>query len=168
MTELRGLRRSLVHATASCAVLATLWLILPRVMAEEPTRNDAPFDVEAGALVVDADSGQAHFSGGVVARRGAWELRAPELHVYYADGVFERAEATGPVEFSGEGLQAEAAAAHFSSDTDTVVLEGTVVVRRGDNTLEGKRAIIHLEAAKVEMEQVRGRVRLDALFPDGT
>jgi len=153
--------------------LLLLLLLCPRVwtaraegLADADTR--LPIEVTANELVVDRSRRLAIFRGDVEARQGSLLLRADEVQVSYReDGaqdsqMIQRIEARGHVRLSSAIETANGESAVYDLDRGTVVMEGNVVLTRGDNVVQGERLVVDLRARTAVVEATRGRVR--ALF----
>lgn len=135
-------------------------------LADADTR--LPVEVTADELVVERTRSLAIFRGEVEARQGSMILRADEVRVFYReDGAQDgqavrRIEAKGHVRVSSPTETASGDTAVYDLEAGTVVMEGNVVLTRGDNVVQGERLVVDLRARTAQVEATRGRVR--ALF----
>jgi lipopolysaccharide export system protein LptA len=126
--------------------------------AQEPAADDRasggrPIEIEADRLEVDQEQEFATFTGNVDAVQGELSLRADRLRVFYTDegqqqqaraaaadnqGI-RRIEAQGDVVLRQPGETAEGDAGVYDPIARTLVLEGNVVLTRGDNVVRGAR-----------------------------
>jgi lipopolysaccharide export system protein LptA len=112
-----------------------------------------PIEIQADRLVVDQEQELATFTGNVDAVQGELSLRADRLRVYYTDegqqqaapagaadnqGI-RRIEAQGGVVLRQPGETAEGDAGVYDPVARTLVLEGNVVLTRGENVVRGTR-----------------------------
>lgn len=119
-----------------------------------------PIEIQADRLVVDQDQELATFSGNVDAVQGELSLRADLLRVFYTeqgeqaqansagaaggggtagDQGIRRIEADGSVVLRQPGETAEGDAGVYDPIAETMVLEGNVVLTRGENVVRGTR-----------------------------
>lgn len=125
-----------------------------------------PIEIVADRLQVDQGQQLATFSGNVDAVQGGMNLRADKLRVFYADAAAQRPaggsaggggaagggglagggdqsirriEAEGNVLLTQPGETAEGDAGVYDPVAETLVLEGDVVLTRGQNVVRGNR-----------------------------
>jgi lipopolysaccharide export system protein LptA len=131
-----------------------------------------PIEIVADRLQVDQDQQLATFIGNVDAVQGDMTLRADRLRVFYADAAqdtaaasggggganagagggggsdqsIRRIEAEGNVILSQPGETAEGDAGVYDPVANTLVLEGNVVLTRGQNVVRGNRLDSNLQS----------------------
>lgn len=122
----------------------------------------APVEVTADELSVDRNSGQAIFSGSVVAGQGDLRLSADRVRVEYATqngqstGRINQLVATGNVTLVNGAEAAEAQEAVYSVASSEIVMTGDVLLTQGPSALAGEKLIVDLQAGTGRMV---GRVR---------
>ncbi|GBD42054.1 Lipopolysaccharide export system protein LptA [bacterium HR39] len=135
-------------------------------IADADTR--LPIEVTADELVVDRARSLAIFRGEVEARQGSMILRADEVRVFYREDGRQDGQAVRRIEAKGHGRvsspteTASGDTAVYDLEAGTVVMEGNVVLTRGDNVVQGERLVVDLRARTAQVEATRERVR--ALF----
>lgn len=141
-----------------------------------------PIEIQSDRLVVDQDQELATFSGNVDAVQGELSLRADRLRVFYTDqgeqpagasagagdnqGI-RRIEAQGGVVLKQPGETAEGDAGVYDPIAGTMVLEGNVVLTRGENVVRGTRLDSNLNSGVSVVTAAPGadrKQRVRALF----
>jgi lipopolysaccharide export system protein LptA len=120
--------------------------------AKRPGGSDnsgKPIEIVSDRLTVEQNSQIATFLGNVDAVQGDMSLRADELRVYYitdeqrqaggSDQSIRRIEAEGHVLVTTPTETAAGDSGIYDPITRKVVLEGNVVLTRGDNVVRGAR-----------------------------
>jgi lipopolysaccharide export system protein LptA len=120
-----------------------------------------PIEITADRLEVVQPDRVATFTGNVDAIQGDLVLRADELRVHYSGGeqagsaeqagAIRRIEASGNVFLSSPRETAEGDAGVYDVASNSVTLDGEVVLTRGENVIRGR----HLE-----IDLVSGRARV--------
>jgi lipopolysaccharide export system protein LptA len=158
-----GAQQAAAPRTAPAAKPAPV--VAPTTTASPPGRGAGgggsggkPIEIQADRLVVDQDQELATFSGNVDAVQGELSLRADRLRVFYTeqnnqagggaaeggggttdDQGIRRIEADGSVVLRQPGETAEGDAGVYDPVAGTMVLEGNVVLTRGQNVVRGTR-----------------------------
>lgn len=129
-----------------------------------------PIEIAADQLTVEQGRQQAAFSGNVQAVQGDLTLRADRLLVHYdlgKEGAAAQAvrliEAEGQVVIASPAESATANRAVYDVVAGTIVLEGSVVLTRGEDVVKGGRLDIDL-ANKTAVLHAAGSERVRALF----
>ncbi len=124
--------------------------------------------VRADRLKVSHEKRTASFEGNVEAVYGTLRIRCDRLEVRYGDdeGV-ESLEAQGHVRITREELEAHAQRARLDAQRFRLVLEGEPSVRRGAQTLEGRRVEIDLRTQEIEVLEARGVFELHGIKDGG-
>ena len=180
-------RRGLAAPLAAAAV-AVLLLVAsaPRAGAQQAAQQgsaeggDEPIEITADRLVLAQDQQLATFYGNVDAVQGDTTLRSDELRVYYtsseerqasgSDQSVRRLEAEGNVVITQPGETASGRSGVYDVLSRKMMLEGDVVLTRGQNVVRGDRLDVDLatdvstvsSAPAPGGERDQGRVR--ALF----
>lgn len=172
--------KSLLDGALRGAVLAAL-LVLPAAALAQG-KAASPFDggggkgpvsIEADSLEVRDKDKMAVFNGNVIVTRGTTNMRASHIKVLYRGDVQPGAvqgggaagkagqnirsiEMAGPILVSQPGQQATADKGNYDAATETVMLEGNVVLTQGSNVLKGPKLFIDLKTNRARMD---GRVK---------
>jgi lipopolysaccharide export system protein LptA len=132
-----------------------------------------PVSIEADSLEVRDKDKMAVFNGNVIVTRGTTTMRASHINVMYRGEVQPGAVASGgaagkagqnirsiemqgPILVSQPGQQATADRGTYDAATETVMLEGNVVLSQGNNVLKGPKLFIDLKTNRARMD---GRVK---------
>lgn len=155
--------RSLGRAAAAPGV-ALACLALAANLDAQTFQHDTslPIEITADTLEVAQADQVATFTGNVDAVQGDLVLRADKLRVHYrgddqgdqaaaSTGTIRRIEATGNVFLSSPRETAEGDVGVYDVASNSVTLDGTVVLTRGENVIHGR----HLE-----IDLVTGRARV--------
>lgn len=125
----------------------------------------APIEIVADSLTVRQDERLAVFSGNVDATQGDRSLRADELKVFYGDervgggqGI-RRIEANGRVVVTEPAQTAQGDRGVYDPVAERILLEGNVVLTRGDNVVRG---------GQLEMSLATGTAVVRAARPGGS
>ena len=174
-------------ATLSAAAVAVLLLIAsaPRAGAQQAAQQgsaegDEPIEITADRLVLAQDQQLATFYGNVDAVQGDTTLRSDELRVYYtsseerqasgSDQSVRRLEAEGNVVITQPGETASGRSGVYDVLSRKMMLEGDVVLTRGQNVVRGDRLDVDLETSVSTVSSAqapggqRNRERVRALF----
>jgi lipopolysaccharide export system protein LptA len=179
----QGLRAPLA-ATAAAVLL--LIAAAPRAGAQQAAQEgsaqggDEPIEITADRLVLAQDQQLATFYGNVDAVQGDTTLRSDELRVYYtsseerqasgSDQSVRRLEAEGNVVITQPGETASGRSGVYDVLTRKMMLEGDVVLTRGQNVVRGDRLDVDLETSVSTVSSARApggqrdRERVRALF----
>lgn len=144
-----------------------------------------PIEIVADRLQVNQEQQLAVFSGNVNAVQGDMNLRADQLRVFYTDTDDEpaggaaaggaggdaqsirRIEAQGNVMLSQPGETAEGDQGVYDPVANKLVLEGDVVLTRGQNVVRGNRLDSDLASGVSVVSAAPGGQRVRALFVQG-
>lgn len=123
--------------------------------------KDQPIEISADSLDVRQEEHQAVFSGNVIARQGATNLRAKTMTVHYSQGSeskpaagvaaqgITKIEAVGGVVFSTPSETAQGDTAIYNAAADTIELTGgNVLLTREQNILKGQRLTYNLATGR--------------------
>jgi lipopolysaccharide export system protein LptA len=149
-----------------------------------------PVHIEAATLVVRDKDKVATFSGNVKVTQGDTGMRCKSLLVFYeqdsaaADGgktmkadtpgpggeqKIKRLEAHGDVVVTQKEQTATGELGIFDMKTNTVTLQGNVMMTQGPNVLRGDKLIVDLTTGVSRVESGKnGRGRVQGLFQPGT
>lgn len=156
-------------------VLAWLLLALAAASARAQTGISAhdptlPIEITADRLTVEQARRQAVFAGNVEAVQGEVTLRADRLVVHYeleqggtAGRAIRRIEAEGDVVLASPEESARADRAVYDVVAGTIVLEGSVILTRGEDVVRGGRLDIDLNR-QTAVVVASGSERVRALF----
>ncbi|MES1154865.1 MAG: lipopolysaccharide transport periplasmic protein LptA [Pseudorhodoplanes sp.] len=163
----------------SCALLAATTLAgaahaqadkgVPNALQGFSTNRDKPVHIEAASLEVRDKDKVATFSGDVRVVQGDTNMRCQTLVVYYdqekspnnlkaadpgpkGQQQIRRLEAKGGVTVTQKDQVATGETANFEMKTNTVVLNGNVVVTQGQNVLRGDRLVVDLTSGISHVE----------------
>lgn len=126
------------------------------------TDTGRPVEVTSDSLRVEQGGGTAVFTGNVVVIQGDMRLSAAEVSVLYTPQVegqprrIDRITATGGVIFVTPQEVAESARAVYTLDDARLVMEGSVLLTQGPNTLASERMVVNLRDGTGTLD---GRVR---------
>jgi lipopolysaccharide export system protein LptA len=141
--------------------------------------RDQPVKIQAASLEVREKDKVATFSGDVHVVNGDTELRSKSLVVFYDDDAkgqskpqnmkaadpgpggeksIKRIEAKGGVTVVQKDQVATGESAIFNMRENTVMLNGNVVVTRGQDVLRGQRLTVDLTNGVSKMDGAGGRV----------
>lgn len=124
----------------------------------------APLDIRADRMELTQQSGELRFEGNIVATQADFSLRCQRLLArYQKDGALASLRAEGAVRVTAEGLQASAAVATYEAKSETLVLTGDPTVKRGQDTLSGKKITFWPQAGRMVVDQARGRIQAPKL-----
>lgn len=116
-----------------------------------------PMDISADRLETFDTERRAVFSGNVDAAQGEANLRSDQLEVFFTQrpgtataaganwGEIDRVIATGEVFYVTPGEVARSQRAVYQLTTATIVMTGGVVLRRGENVIQGDCLVVDLE-----------------------
>jgi lipopolysaccharide export system protein LptA len=159
---------------------------LPNALQGFSQNRDQPVKIQSDALVVRDKDKMATFTGNVHVTQGDTEMRSKVLVVYYVDSSkpgtapatamkasqpgaapgsgeqqqIRRIEATGGVRVTQKDQNADGDSGIFDMQSNTVTLNGNVVVTRGKDIVRGQRLVVDLNTG---VSRIDGG-RVDALF----
>ena len=159
----------------------------PNALQGFSQNHDQPVHIEAATLEVRDKDKVATFSGDVKVKQGDTGLRCKSLVVFYegndADGKtlqaaspgpggqqrIKRLEARGGVVVTQKEQTATGETGIFDMKTDTVTLNGNVVMTQGQNVLRGDRLVVDLTSGVSRVESGKnGQGRVQGLFQPGS
>jgi lipopolysaccharide export system protein LptA len=170
---------------ATAAALLLLIASAPRAGAQQAAqqgsaKGDEPIEITADRLVLAQDQQLATFYGNVDAVQGDTTLRSDELRVYYTSSEerqasgggqsVRRLEAEGNVVITQPGETASGRSGVYDVLSRKMMLEGDVVLTRGQNVVRGDRLDVDLETSVSTVSSAqapggqRDRERVRALF----
>jgi lipopolysaccharide export system protein LptA len=143
---------------------------LPNALQGFSQNRDQPVKIQSDALVVRDKDKMATFTGNVHVTQGDTEMRSKVLVVYYVDSgkpgtapatamktaqpgavpgsgeqqQIRRIEATGGVRVTQKDQNADGDSGIFDMQSNTVTLNGNVVVTRGKDVMRGQRLVVDL------------------------
>jgi len=159
---------------------------LPNALQGFSQNRDQPVKIQSDGLVVRDKDKMATFTGNVHVTQGDTEMRSKVLVVYYLDSSkpgptpattmrtaqpgappgsgeqqqIRRIEATGGVLVTQKEQNAAGDSGTFDMQSNTVTLNGNVVVTRGKDVVRGQRLVVDLNTG---VSRIDGG-RVDALF----
>ena len=158
----------------------------PNALQGFSQNHDQPVHIEAATLEVRDKDKMATFSGDVRVTQGDTNLRCKTLKVYYeqddANGDknkslkaatpgpggqqrIKRLEAHGGVVVTQKDQTATGETGIFDMKSNTVTLNGTVVMTQGQNVLRGDRLVVNLTSGVSRVESGKnGHDRVQGLF----
>ena len=159
----------------------------PNALQGFSQNHDQPVHIEAATLEVRDKDKVATFSGDVKVKQGDTGLRCKSLVVFYegndADGKtlqaaspgpggqqrIKRLEARGGVVVTHKEQTATGESGIFDMKTNTVTLNGNVVMTQGQNMLRGDRLVVDLTSGVSRVESGKnGQGRVQGLFQPGS
>lgn len=159
----------------------------PNALQGFSQNRDQPVHIEAATLEVRDKDKLATFSGDVKVKQGDTGLRCKSLVVFYegndADGKtlqaaspgpggqqkIKRLEARGGVVVTHKEQTATGESGIFDMKTNTVTLNGNVVMTQGQNMLRGDRLVVDLTSGVSRVESGKnGQGRVQGLFQPGS
>jgi lipopolysaccharide export system protein LptA len=159
----------------------------PNALQGFSQNHDQPVHIEAATLEVRDKDKVATFSGDVKVKQGDTGLRCKSLVVFYegndADGKtlqaaspgpggqqrIKRLEARGGVVVTHKEQTATGENGIFDMKTNTVTLNGNVVMTQGQNVLRGDRLVVDLTSGVSRVESGKnGQGRVQGLFQPGS
>ncbi|ARP98554.1 LptA/OstA family protein [Pseudorhodoplanes sinuspersici] len=154
---------------------------VPNALQGFSQNRDQPVKIEAASLEVRDKDKTAVFSGNVVVTQGDVIMKCKDLVVFYdqddpkggkvaTKGTMKaaepgpggrqsirRLEARGGVTVIQKEQTATGAIGIFEMKTNTVTLEGGVVITQGTNVLRGDRLVVDLTTSAAKVESAKGR-----------
>jgi len=155
---------------------------VPNALQGFSQNRDQPVKIEAASLEVRDKDKTAVFSGNVVVTQGDVIMKCKDLVVFYdqddpkggsktaTKGTMKaaepgpggrqsirRLEARGGVTVIQKDQTATGAIGIFEMKTNTVTLEGGVVITQGANVLRGDRLVVDLATSAAKVESAKGR-----------
>jgi lipopolysaccharide export system protein LptA len=157
---------------------------MPNALQGFSQNRDQPVKIQSDQLSVRPKENVATFTGNVIVTQGDTEMRSKVLVVYYVDASkpatapattmksappgappgsseqqqIRRIEATGGVVVTQKEQNAAGDSGVFDMQSNTVTLNGNVVVTRGKDIVRGQRMIVdltsgvsHVEGGRVDM-----------------
>ena len=159
----------------------------PNALQGFSQNRNQPVQIEAATLEVRDKDKVATFSGDVKVKQGDTGLRCKSLVVFYegndADGKtlqaaspgpggqqrIKRLEARGGVVVTQKEQTATGETGIFDMKTNTVTLNGNVVMTQGQNVLRGDRLVVDLTSGVSRVESGKnGQGRVQGLFQPGS
>jgi len=162
----------------------------PNALQGFSQNRDQPVNIEAATLEVRDKDKVATFSGDVHVTQGDTNMRCKSLVVFYeqddatADKSktlkaaspgpggqqrIKRLEARGGVVVTQKDQTATGATGVFDLKTNTVTLNGKVLMTQGQNVLRGDRLVVDLTSGVSRVESGKnGRDRVQGLFQPGS
>ena len=159
----------------------------PNALQGFSQNRDQPVHIEAATLEVRDKDKVATFSGDVKVKQGDTGLRCKSLVVFYegndAAGKtlqaaspgpggqqrIKRLEARGGVVVTQKEQTATGETGIFDMKTNTVTLNGNVVMTQGQNVLRGDRLVVDLTSGVSRVESGKnGQGRVQGLFQPGS
>ncbi len=160
---MRAIYQAMLAAIFTC-IAATTLLAQGATVAFGGLKHDAglPVEITADELTVDQATGQAVFTGNVVAGQGEMRLSAARVQVKYAvvngepTGDIDQLVATGGVTLVNGAEAAEAQQAVYAVNAAEIVMTGEVLLTQGPNALSGEKLTVDLNTGQGRMT---GRVK---------
>jgi lipopolysaccharide export system protein LptA len=160
-----GVTVSLLAATAAPAQKTAQNQGPPNALQGFSQNRDQPVTVQAAGLVVRDKDKVATFSGNVHVTQGDTEMRSKTLVVFYADPnkpgpthaagdqqQIRRIEATGDVRVTQKDQTAVGDTGVLDMKSNTVTLNGNVVVTRSNDVVRGQRLVVDLGSGVSHMD----------------
>jgi len=140
-----------------------------RGTAENVVAKDGALQITAPRTEWDLKSRTAILSGGVVAQRGAVELRCETMEVDFSSpGRVQRVTAVGQVRIHHGDRRGASAKAVLTTADGTIVLTGTPTLSDGANQMSGERIVLHMDADRVICDECRMVIDPSAVVPRGS
>ena len=146
------------------------------------SNNGAPVHIEAKRLNVDDARNQARFLGEVVAKQGAFVMRADQIDISYKGSGFAMTgqstsqEAAGGIKLvkardnilirTPDGQTSKSEWAEFNPAAQTVTIGGNVFLTQGKNVIKGDKLVIDLKTGQSRIDRTSDK-RIRGLFMTG-
>ncbi len=125
-----------------------------RGVAVEATTAGAPaLEISGQRSSWALDKGVVQFDGNVVAKRGAFTLRADSLVVHWKDERIDRAEATGSVVVARGERVAKSRRGVLEGETGKFTLTGAPTITEGGHRMKGDAIVLWLDDERLECNQ---------------
>lgn len=160
----RSFRWASLCAACACWSAAALAQVPPPAKegAERYLTKGAPVRIRAQKMSVFNKQNRATFSGQVVAKQGDLTIRCDDmLAVYKAGGGLANLTATGNVRMRKAERRGTGQRLFYDHDRRIVELTGSPKLREKESFLEGSRIVFHLDDDRVEVEQARGKLKVE-------
>ena len=132
------------------------------VGAERYLTKGAPVRIRAHKMSVYNKQNRATFSGQVVAVQGDLTIRCNDMiAVYKAGGGLANLTATGNVRMRKADRRGTGQRLFYDHDRRIVELTGAPKLWEKDSFLEGARIMFFLDEDRVEVEQARGKLKVE-------
>ncbi len=141
-----------------CIVLFCCLCIASLSTKAVPLQSDSPISIDADMLEVLQQESKAIFRGNVVAKQADMTLKSQKMTVYYdqqsekssqsALGALSRIDVEGKVQLVTPEESATAQSGRYDAVKDKVFLFGSVLLRRGNNVLNGSRLVYDMTTGK--------------------
>lgn len=153
-------------------LLLGLALLLPGLAAAQTDLSlgivtvdrDSPVKVTADSTSYDLNTGRAVLSGNVIVTQGDFRIGAGQVEVFFdaETSAVTRLIATGGITFVTTTEAAEAASADYDLGTGLLLLDGGVLLSRGNTALSADRMTVNLRDGTAQLD---GRVET-VFFPE--
>lgn len=155
---------------AGFTVAAAIALVVAGAAAAQ-SFGSGPLNVSADDFAADQNARTVSYSGRVEALQGQNRLRSDRLTAFYsgggssalgagtAFGDLQRLEASGDVWFVTPTQIVRGDQAVYTPADDTLVVTGRVILRQGEDVLEGSRLVLQPSAGRSKLTatgQIRG------------
>ena len=182
---------ALIAAGAACAQGAVSGV--PNAMQGFSQNRDQPVRIESARLEVRDKDKRATFAGDVHLTQGDTTLTCRTLVVYYEQNAapttanpstakvattqpapggqsqIKKLEAMGDVVVVQKDQTATGSNGTFDMKTNTITLEGNVVITQGQNVVRGERLVVDMTTGVSRVEPAKGsHGRVDALIMPGS
>lgn len=155
------------RGTASSAALWCAWLSITfagAAAAAPAEKTEVSAVVSADRLVVSHEKRTARFEGNVEATYRGARILCERLEVRYGDdGSASSFAAEGRVRISRGDIDARAQRVRLDARRFRLVLEGEPHVRKGPQTLRGRRVEIDLRSGEIDVLEAKGVFELKGL-----
>ena len=164
----------------------------PNALQGFSQNRDQPVKIESARLEVRDKDKKATFSGDVHLTQGDTTLTCKTLVVHYEQNAaptaanpataknattqpapggqsqIRKLEALGDVVVIQKDQTATGGSGTFDMKTNTIVLEGNVVVTQGQNVVRGERMVVDMTTGVSRVEPGKGGGRVEGLFSPGS
>ena len=143
----------LLTLNASFPAVAQTSLLLGSVRIDP----NSPMNMTSDKLSISQADGSARFEGNVVIGQGDMRISAELVIVtYLAEGGIDQLTASGGVTFVTKSNEAESETADYSLTNNTLVMNGNVLLKQGQNAISAETMNVDLATGSAILT---GRVR---------
>jgi len=156
-------RVSLILLCLSLLSAWPLWATTAELMERHDSKQ--PIHITSKRLQADGVLNRVRFIGDVEARQGSLVIYAPEMMIFLQEKTreIEKVEAFTGVRVIQGGRVATGQKGIYYAGENKIVLTGSVVVRRGEDSLEGDEIVLFLNGERSVVTSREGS-RVKAVF----
>jgi len=164
------------------AIIGAVFSLCPCLLEQGWPGEKDPITIVSDRLDAYDDKGLVVFSGNVNVRQEDTVIESDTLHLYYAEstrgengalpagtmqhGDIDKIEARGSVRISQGNRLITGDLAVLNNEARTIVITGDVVMKEGENIIEGEKATFFLSENRGLVESSRQRRVKATLYPE--